>query len=121
MINHNETPNKTVDKITSDLKKYKNVAVDEAKQTRLLIRILISSAKEYLKNKDFKLDNEDKEFIKNQSSDILKLMTQGDTYVEIAHKCQMSLPNLNHQIRNICVKMDVDSKRKLMSLIQEFK
>jgi hypothetical protein len=74
MINHNETPNKTVDKITSDLKKYKNVAVDEAKQTRLLIRILISSAKEYLKNKDFKLDNEDKEFIKNQSSDILKLI-----------------------------------------------
>ena len=56
-----------------------------------------------------------------KESDILKLMTQGDTYVEIAHKCQMSLPNLNHQIRNICVKMDVDSKRKLMSLIQEFK
>jgi hypothetical protein len=74
MINHNETSNKSMDKITSELKKYKDVAVGEAKQTRLLIRILISSAKEYLKNKDFKLDKEDKEFIKNQSSDVLKLI-----------------------------------------------
>jgi|694.fasta_scaffold75043_2 hypothetical protein len=74
MINHNETSNKSMDKITSDLKKYKDIAVGEAKQTRLLIRILISSAKEYLKNKDFKLDKEDKEFIKNQSSDVLKLI-----------------------------------------------
>jgi hypothetical protein len=63
-----------MDKITSELKKYKDVAVGEAKQTRLLIRILISSAKEYLKTKDFKLDKEDKEFIKNQSSDVLKLI-----------------------------------------------
>jgi hypothetical protein len=74
MINHNETSNKSMDKITSELKKYKDVAVGEAKQTRLLIRILISSAKEYLKTKDFKLDKEDKEFIKNQSSDVLKLI-----------------------------------------------
>ena len=74
MINHNETSNKSMDKITSELKKYKDVAVGEAKQTRLLIRILISCAKEYLKNKDFKLDKEDKEFIKNQSSDVLKLI-----------------------------------------------
>ena len=74
MINHNETSNKSMDKITSDLKKYKDIAVGEAKQTRLLIRILISSAKEYLKNKDFKIDQEDKEFIKDQSSDVLKLI-----------------------------------------------
>jgi len=74
MINHNETSNKSMDKITSDLKKYKDIAVGEAKQTRLLIKILISSAKEYLKNKDFKLDKEDKEFIKDQSSDVLKLI-----------------------------------------------
>lgn len=69
-----ETKNKTIDKVTSDIKKYKNVAVSEAKQTRLLIRILMSSAKEYLKNKDFRIDKEDKEFIKDQSSDLLKLI-----------------------------------------------
>jgi hypothetical protein len=69
-----ETKNKTIDKVTSDIKKYKDVAVSEAKQTRLLIRILMSSAKEYLKNKDFRIDKEDKEFIKDQSSDLLKLI-----------------------------------------------
>jgi len=69
-----ETKNKTIDKVTSDIKKYKDVAVSEAKQTRLLVRILMSSAKEYLKNKDFRIDKEDKEFIKDQSSDLLKLI-----------------------------------------------
>lgn len=85
MFNHNqprnkknniltELKNKTLDKVTSDIKKYKDVATDEAKQTRLLVKILMSSAKEYLKDKDFKLDDEDKKFIKDQSSDLLKLI-----------------------------------------------
>ena len=69
-----ETKNKTIDKVTSDIKKYKDVAVSEAKQTRLLVRILMSSAKEFLKNKDFRIDKEDREFIKHQSSDLLKLI-----------------------------------------------
>lgn len=69
-----ETKNKTTDKVTSDIKRYKNIAVSEVKQTRLLVRILMSSAKEYLKNKDFRIDKEDKEFIKDQSSDLLKLI-----------------------------------------------
>jgi len=69
-----ESKNKTVDKIQSQLKQYKKVAQDEAKQTRLLIKILISAGKEYLKDKDFELSKEDKEFIKDQSSDIIKLI-----------------------------------------------
>jgi hypothetical protein len=69
-----EAKNKTVDKVYSDLKKYKEVASDEAKQTRLLVQILMSSAKEYLKNKDFELPKDEKEFIKNQSADLLKLI-----------------------------------------------
>lgn len=69
-----ETKNKTTDKVTSDIKRYKNIAVSEVKQTRLLVRILMSSAKEYLKNKDFRIDKEDKEFIKDQSFDLLKLI-----------------------------------------------
>jgi len=66
--------NKFKDTIKKDIKKFKDVAVDETKQTRLLIKILMSSAKEYLKNKDFKIDQEDKEFIKDQSADVLKLI-----------------------------------------------
>jgi hypothetical protein len=69
-----EAKNKTVEKVYSDLKKYKEVASDEAKQTRILVRILMSSAKEYLKNKDFELPKDEKEFIKNQSADLLKLI-----------------------------------------------
>jgi len=64
----------SVETITDNLKKYKEVATNEIRQTRLLVRILINSVKEYLKNKDFELDKEDKEFIKNQSSDLLKLI-----------------------------------------------
>jgi hypothetical protein len=69
-----EAKNKTVDKVYSDLKKYKEVASDEAKQTRILVQILMSSAKEYLKNKDFELPKDEKEFIKDQSADLLKLI-----------------------------------------------
>lgn len=64
----------SVETITNNLKKYKEVATNEMRQTRLLVKILINSVKEYLKNKDFELDKEDKEFIKNQSSDLLKLI-----------------------------------------------
>lgn len=73
-MNFKEAKNKTVDKVYSDLKKYKEVASDEAKQTRILVQILISSAKEYLKNKDFVLPKDEKEFIKDQSTDLLKLI-----------------------------------------------
>ena len=61
-------------KITDELKKYKNAATSEAKETRLLVKILMSAAKEYKKDKKFKLDNEDVQFIKDQSQDLLKLI-----------------------------------------------
>jgi len=61
-------------KITDELKKYKNAAASEVKETRLLVKILMSAAKEYKKDKNFKLDDEDVEFIKDQSQDILKLI-----------------------------------------------
>jgi hypothetical protein len=73
-MNFKEAKNKTVDKVYSDLKKYKEVASDEAKQTRILVQILMSSAKEYLKNKDFVLPKDEKEFIRDQSADLLKLI-----------------------------------------------
>lgn len=73
-MNPKEGKNKTMEKVYSDLKRYKEVATDEAKQTRILVQILMSYAKEYLKDKDFELPKDEKEFIKNQSADLLKLI-----------------------------------------------
>lgn len=64
----------SISDITSELKKYKNTAVKEFKETRLLVRIVMSAAKDYLKDKDFELSDEDKKFIKDQSTDILKIL-----------------------------------------------
>jgi hypothetical protein len=61
-------------KITDELKKYKNAANTEVKETRLLVKILMSVAKDYKKDKKVKLDAEDIKFIKDQSQDILKLI-----------------------------------------------
>jgi hypothetical protein len=64
----------SVSDITAELKKYKDTAIKEFKETRLLVRIIMSVAKDYLKDKDFELSNEDKKFIKDQSTDILKVL-----------------------------------------------
>ena len=64
-----------ISKISEGLKKYKNAATSEAKETRLLVKILMSAAKEYKKDRKFKLDTEEVQFIKDQSQDILKLIT----------------------------------------------
>ena len=60
--------------ITGRLKKYKEGITREFKETKLLIKIILSSAKQYLKDKDFELSKEDKDFIKDQSGDIAKLI-----------------------------------------------
>ena len=60
--------------ITSRLKKYKDTISNEFKETKLLIKIILSSAKQFLKDKDFEISKEDKEFIKDQSSDLAKLI-----------------------------------------------
>jgi len=64
----------SVEYITKKLKLYKETAVEEFKETRLLVKIIMSAAKSYMKDKEFNLDKEDKEFIKNQSKDVLKLI-----------------------------------------------
>jgi uncharacterized protein YpiB (UPF0302 family) len=63
-----------ISKISEGLKKYKNYVTSEAKETRLLVKILMSAAKEYKKDRKFKLDTEEVQFIKDQSQDILKLI-----------------------------------------------
>ena len=42
-----------ISKISEGLKKYKNAATSEAKETRLLVKILMSAAKEYKKDRKF--------------------------------------------------------------------
>jgi len=64
----------TTGEITGRLKKYKDGITKEFKETKLLIKIILSSAKQYLKNKDFELSKEEKDFIKDQSGDIAKLI-----------------------------------------------
>ena len=63
-----------VDEVTSQIKQYKDTAVKEFKETRLLVKLIISAAKQYLKNKTIVLDDEEKQFIKDQSKDVLKLI-----------------------------------------------
>lgn len=63
-----------ISKISEGLKKYKNATTSEAKETRLLVKILMSATKEYKKDRKFKLDTEEVQFIKDQSQDILKLI-----------------------------------------------
>ena len=60
--------------ITGRLKKYKDGITKEFKETKLLIKIILSSAKNYIKDKDFELSKEEKDFIKDQSGDIAKLI-----------------------------------------------
>lgn len=60
--------------ITNKLKSYKKTALGELKETRLLVKIIMKAAKDYMKDKDFKLDDQDKKFIKDQSIDVLKLI-----------------------------------------------
>jgi len=64
----------STDSIMKKIKSYKEGAVKEFKESRLLVKIIMSAAKEFLKNKDFELSSEDKKFIKDQSTDILKLI-----------------------------------------------
>ncbi len=61
----------------------------------------------------------DKFNLSDREGEILNLLKQGESYAEVAHKYQLTLPTINHHIRNICIKMGVDSKKKLMTIVQE--
>ena len=69
-----ENKKMTTGEITGRLKQYKEGITKEFNETKLLIKIILSSAKQYLKDKNFELSKEDKEFIKDQSGDIAKLI-----------------------------------------------
>ena len=60
--------------VQKTLKKYSDATKHEIAETKLLGRILSKSINSFLQDGDFKLDREDKEFLKSQSRDILKLL-----------------------------------------------
>jgi len=59
-------------KVLSKLKDVKDRASSEIKETRALVRILTHAVKSYTKNREFDLNEEDKKFIKGQSTDVIK-------------------------------------------------
>ena len=61
-----------VKKVLSKLKDVKDRAQSEIKETRALVRILTHAVKSYAKNREFDLNEEDKKFIKGQSTDVIK-------------------------------------------------
>ncbi len=61
-----------IKKVLSKLKDVKDRAQSEVKETRALVRILTHAVKSYTKNREFDLNEEDKKFIKGQSTDVIK-------------------------------------------------
>ena len=61
-------------KVISKLKDVKDRAQSEVKETRALVRILTHAVKSYTKDREFDLNDEDKEFIKGQSVDVIRSM-----------------------------------------------
>ncbi len=61
-----------VKKVLSKLRNFKDRAQSEIKETRALVKILAHAVKSYAKNRDFDLNKEDKDFIKGQSTDVIK-------------------------------------------------
>lgn len=61
-------------KVISKLKDVKDRAQSEVKETRALVRILTHAVKSYAKDREFDLNDEDKEFIKGQSVDVIRSM-----------------------------------------------
>ena len=56
------------------IKDYTKQVSNEIRDTKLLIKIIVSVVRGYLKSNRVELDDEEKKFIKDQSSDILKLI-----------------------------------------------
>jgi hypothetical protein len=72
----NENKNKSVSQnvVTRYFKKYLDGAKNEMSETRILGKILSKAITDYKKDKKFTLSDEEKKFIKDQSTDILKIL-----------------------------------------------
>jgi hypothetical protein len=71
-INEENTEEGIVKKVLNKLEKIKDRATSEIKETKALVRILTHAVKSYTKNREFDLNDEDRDFIKGQSKDVIK-------------------------------------------------
>lgn len=100
---------KSLEKLISHTLKNGNYL--EPKVTNTLIEVLQTNFS--LKNVIEKYDLTEKE------KNILQLLSEGNSYIQIANLTNVSVPSINHHMKNIYIKMGVDGKRKLMSLINQ--
>jgi predicted chitinase len=72
LVKEDKSEDGIVKKVLGKLEKIKNRVTSEVKETRALVKILAHAVKSYAKNRDFDLNKEDKDFIKGQSTDVIK-------------------------------------------------
>ena len=72
LIKEDTSEESVIKKVISKLKDVKERATSEIKETKALVRILMHAVKSYTKKRDFDLNEQDKKFIKEQSTDVIK-------------------------------------------------
>lgn len=72
LVTEDTSEESVIKKVISKLKDVKQRATSEIKETKALVRILTHAVKSYSKKRDFDLNEQDKKFIKGQSTDVIK-------------------------------------------------
>jgi hypothetical protein len=72
LVKEDKSEDGIVKKVLDKLGKIKDRATSEVKETRALVRILTHAVKSYTKNREFDLNDEDRKFIKGQSTDVVR-------------------------------------------------
>jgi hypothetical protein len=74
LVKEDKTEDGIVKKVLDKLGKIKDRATSEVKETSALVRVLIHAVKSYTKNREFDLNDEDRKFIKGQSTDVVRTL-----------------------------------------------
>jgi hypothetical protein len=72
LVKEDKSEDGIVKKVLDKLGKIKDRATSEVKETRALVRLLTHAVKSYTKNREFDLNDEDRKFIKGQSTDVIR-------------------------------------------------
>lgn len=72
LLTESKSEDGLVKKVLDKFQELKKRTKSEFKETKALIRILTHAVKSYSKDRDFDLDEKDKKFIKEQSTDVVK-------------------------------------------------
>jgi hypothetical protein len=74
LLKEDKSEDGIVKKVLDKLGKIKDRATSEVKETSALVRILTHAVKSYTKNREFDLNDEDRKFIKGQSTDVVRTL-----------------------------------------------